>query len=106
MIHTPVRENAKTDLSSPAGQRGFIRDLLGELEREPDFRQRLANVLADEMAGGQPRPRMTYDEFLEWADEDTLAEWVDGEVIMSSPASLLHQELVKFLTRVLNNSPG
>lgn len=21
---------------------------------------------------------MTYDDFLEWADEDTLAEWVDG----------------------------
>ena len=26
-------------------------------------------------------PRMTYEEFLAWADEDTLAEWVDGEVI-------------------------
>ena len=23
---------------------------------------------------------MTYDEFLAWADEDTLAEWVDGKV--------------------------
>lgn len=26
-------------------------------------------------------PKMTYDEFLTWADEDTLAEWVDGEII-------------------------
>jgi ABC-type polysaccharide/polyol phosphate transport system ATPase subunit len=24
---------------------------------------------------------MTYEEFLAWADEDTLAEWVDGEVV-------------------------
>ncbi|HDN80831.1 MAG TPA: Uma2 family endonuclease, partial [Chloroflexi bacterium] len=29
---------------------------------------------------------MTYEEFLDWADEDTLAEWVDGEVVMYSPA--------------------
>jgi Uma2 family endonuclease len=31
----------------------------------------------------QPPPgRMTYEEFLEWADEDTWAEWVDGLVIL------------------------
>ena len=47
-------------------------------------------------------PRMTYEEFLEWADEDTLAEWVDGKVIMASPASLPHQRIVKFLLRTLS----
>lgn len=26
-------------------------------------------------------PKMTYREFLEWADEETRAEWVDGEVV-------------------------
>ena len=40
---------------------------------------------------------MTYEEFLVWADEDTLAEWVDGAVIMASPASRRHQDIVKFL---------
>jgi hypothetical protein len=25
---------------------------------------------------------MTYEEFLAWADEDTRAEWVDGEVVV------------------------
>ena len=45
--------------------------------------------------------RMTYEEFLDWCDEDTLAEWVDGEVIMASPASLIHQSLVGFLLNVL-----
>src|SRR5579884_3626560 len=39
-----------------------------------------------------PPARMTYQQFMDWADEDTLAEWVDGEVIMTSPASLPHQD--------------
>jgi Uma2 family endonuclease len=46
-------------------------------------------------------PKMSYEEFLTWADEDTLAEWVDGEVIMTSPASRQHQLLVGFLEKVL-----
>jgi hypothetical protein len=37
-----------------------------------------------------PGGKITYEEFLDWADEDTWAEWVDGEVIALSPASLLH----------------
>ncbi len=50
----------------------------------------------------QARPkRMTYQEFLAWADEDTLAEWVEGEVIVTSPASKRHQDLSGFLESVL-----
>jgi len=45
---------------------------------------------------------MSYEEFLDWCDEDTLAEWVDGEVIMASPASFGHQALVGFLLKVLD----
>jgi Uma2 family endonuclease len=48
-----------------------------------------------------PLPRMTYEEFLEWADEDTRAEWVAGEVILMSPASKRHQRLVRFLISIL-----
>ncbi len=48
-----------------------------------------------------PAGKMTYEEFLAWADEDTLAEWVDGEVIMVSPASDRHQDVADFLTSVL-----
>lgn len=44
---------------------------------------------------------MTYEEFLDWCDEDTLAEWVDGQVIMTSPASEPHQTIVNFLVKVL-----
>ena len=35
----------------------------------------------------EPGRKLSYKEFLAWADEDTLAEWVDGEVVMHSPAS-------------------
>src|SRR5262249_54839675 len=45
---------------------------------------------------------MTYDEFLAWADEDTLAEWVDGRVVMTSPASAQHQYLAIFLATTLS----
>jgi Uma2 family endonuclease len=50
---------------------------------------------------------MTYEEFLDWADEDTLAEWVAspgeeaGEVVMYSPASRKHQCLADFLVSVM-----
>ncbi len=72
-----------------------------QLEEESASRNRLAALLAKSQPA--PRPRtMTYQEFLAWADEDTLAEWVNGEVIMSSPASLPHQQLVDFLTGVIS----
>lgn len=48
-----------------------------------------------------PRETMSYEEFLEWADEDTYAEWVDGEIIMMTPASDRHQDIVDFLTSIL-----
>ncbi len=51
--------------------------------------------------------QMTYEEFLAWADEDRLAEWVAvpgadvGVVTMTSPASTRHQLLSDFLLKVL-----
>lgn len=47
-----------------------------------------------------PPKQMTYEQFLDWADEDTLAEWVDGEVELMSPASVPHQDLAVFITRL------
>lgn len=41
--------------------------------------------------------RMSWEEFLEWADDQTHAEWVDGEVIPMSPATLLHTDIQQFL---------
>jgi Uma2 family endonuclease len=45
--------------------------------------------------------RMTEEEFLAWCDEDTRAEWVDGEVVMMSPANVEHCDLVDWLVSVL-----
>jgi Uma2 family endonuclease len=48
-----------------------------------------------------PPAKMTYEEFLAWADEDTWAEWVDGEVMILMSASEEHQDLADFLTALL-----
>jgi len=48
-----------------------------------------------------PEKKLTYEEFLDWCDEDTWAEWVNGEVIMLSPASDRHQDLNDFLIAIL-----
>nr|HID13281.1 Uma2 family endonuclease [Anaerolineae bacterium] len=63
--------------------------------RDDDLRRWLLEVLLTP----EERPsKMTYEEFLAWADEDTLAEWVDGEAVMYTPASRRHQNIAKFLT--------
>ena len=61
------------------------------------LRRRVRDLLDQPL---QPE-RLTYEEFLAWADEDILAEWVDGEVLMTSPASKSHQGIVDFLVAVL-----
>ena len=48
-----------------------------------------------------PRKKLSFEEFLDWCDEDTWAEWVDGEVIVLSPATVPHQQLVTFLVFLL-----
>jgi Uma2 family endonuclease len=68
------------------------------IEEQPDLRLRLQQAIE---RVPQPPSRMTYEEFLDWADEDTLAEWVDGEVVMYSPASRRHQSIADFLTGVM-----
>lgn len=49
-----------------------------------------------------PMPKMTYEEFLDWCGgEKMFAEWVDGEVILMSPASMRHQLVGAFLAALL-----
>jgi Uma2 family endonuclease len=48
-----------------------------------------------------PRLPMSYEDFIAWADEDTRAEWVDGEVIPFMPPKTMHQILAGFLYRLL-----
>lgn len=47
------------------------------------------------------RLRMSYEEYLAWADEDKIVEWVDGEVIVHMPPKDRHQDVVIFLVSLL-----
>jgi len=78
---------------------GLVRTVqLAPLER---WQEALRQAYGERMEKPMPGRRMTYEEFLAWADEDTLAEWVDGEVVMYSPAPSKHQDLLDFLVSVL-----
>jgi Uma2 family endonuclease len=48
------------------------------------------------------RLKMSYEEFLDWADEDKHAEWVNGEVIVFMPVKEIHQITLQFLYRLLS----
>jgi Uma2 family endonuclease len=63
--------------------------------------QELKTDLVSPATGASPLPRMTFEEFLDWYDEETPAEWVDGEVILMSPVSTKHQLLADFLSALL-----
>jgi Uma2 family endonuclease len=45
--------------------------------------------------------KLSFEAFLDHVDEDSHAEWVDGEILMASPASLKHQDLSGWLTTIL-----
>jgi Uma2 family endonuclease len=45
---------------------------------------------------------MTEAEFVAWVDEDTRAEWVDGEVVIMSPVSELHSRLATWLINMMS----
>jgi Uma2 family endonuclease len=44
---------------------------------------------------------VSFEDFLAWAPDDAQAEWVDGEVLLMSPASTEHQRLHGFLYRLI-----
>jgi len=44
---------------------------------------------------------MTEEEFEAWCDEDVKAEYVDGEVIVHSPVSTRHSDIVLFLAGLM-----
>ncbi len=56
-----------------------------------------------QQAGYKPLPdrTLTEEEFVAWCGEDTKAEWVDGQVVMMSPANYSHANLTAFLLSLL-----
>jgi Uma2 family endonuclease len=53
--------------------------------------------------GGRPVPTepMTYEQFLEWVDEDDHCEWVEGRVVPMPSVDTRHDGVVGFLRAVL-----
>lgn len=51
---------------------------------------------------GNTTGRVSYEEFLDWADENTHAEWINGEVIVFKPTKNVHQNVVEFLHVIMN----
>jgi len=47
--------------------------------------------------------KMSFAEFLAWCNEDTWAEWEDGEVVLLTPAAVKHQRVSLFLSGYLAN---
>ena len=45
---------------------------------------------------------MSYEAYLEWSDEDSHAEWVDGEVVIHMPPRSEHQGVLEFLFRLVS----
>ncbi len=45
--------------------------------------------------------KLSYEEFLRTCDEDAHVEWVDGEMVILTPASSRYQELLGFLLTVM-----
>jgi Uma2 family endonuclease len=59
-------------------------------------------TLAEQLQGRPvPGVRMTEAQFEEWCDEDLRAEWIDGEIIIMSPANFEHDRLNTWLTTLL-----
>lgn len=48
-----------------------------------------------------PTDPMSFEQFLEWLDEDTHAEWVEGRVILKMPVSVKHLESSSILHAML-----
>jgi len=50
-----------------------------------------------------PEGKISYEQFLQWLDEDTWAEWVDGEVHLLSPVGGEHQDIALYLLRLISD---
>lgn len=51
---------------------------------------------------GSQTLRMSFEEYLDWLDEDVRAEWVDGEVIEIMPVTWVHQLCANFICKLID----
>lgn len=84
---------------TPELKRQIVESLPDWVAREPRLRQRLQAAL-QQTEDAAPYFD-TFEEFIEWVDEDVSAEWIEGRVILMSPASTVHQLLCGFLQQII-----
>ena len=70
----------------------------GGADQEKTHGNKISDCLADKTNPLEDE----YEEFSEWADEDTRSEWVEGEVIIHMPPKNAHQNVVEFLYELLS----
>lgn len=70
---------------------------------QPDFAQRapMPSTPVYNSRGEPAKEPMTFEEFLEWVDESTRAEWVNGRVELMTPVNMQHQDIVLFLASII-----
>jgi Uma2 family endonuclease len=62
----------------------------------------MATISSESARRVPPQGKVSFEEYIEWLDEDTRAEWVDGEIVlMPSPAAIEHQNVLGFLDSIL-----
>ena len=62
----------------------------------------MAQQVAAPVTSGERRLRMSYEDWLEWAPaQEVRSEWVDGEVTVFMPTTLLHGLIAGFVYRLL-----
>jgi Uma2 family endonuclease len=61
----------------------------------------MTKALRSTNSANAPPREMTWEEWLAWAPESRITEWVDGEVIEMSPIGARHDEISQWLTAVL-----
>jgi Uma2 family endonuclease len=57
--------------------------------------------LTEQPTGELTRIKMTYEEYLEWFDENAHVEWANGEAIVHMPPTEPHQQVIWLLSTVL-----
>jgi Uma2 family endonuclease len=65
----------------------------------------MATVIRESASRIPPKEKVTFEEYIEWFDEETRAEWVNGKIeLMPSPVSFDHQDLNGFLAGIRRRS--
>src|SRR5688572_8416796 len=59
------------------------------------------DVVPDARRKPRPAGRMTYQQFLDWLDEETPAEWADGVIVYMAPSRDCHSRVNGFRLSVV-----